>query len=252
MGQMNIMGVNPSQIPPALYQQLIASQQNQVQNLGQNQNQQQSFARMANNGGGNANNNGANSSMGFSGIHETYQRLQSQESAKLEQQRLGMGFPGTAAPGQYQQLLALQSQSNMAPTGNNNAMMGALNYQNPQQPNMQPQPPQQQQQQNSNMAQSQQQVGMNMAAPQNSNMNFAQIQAILQASQQQVSQQHLQQQQQQQQQQQGGQAGGGQGSNALGMGGMGSQMNIHSQNQGLNLQSNTGESEQGRRQMLQG
>lgn len=42
-----------------------------------------------------------------------------------------------------------------------------------------------------------------------------------------------------------------QASNALGMGGMGSGMNIHSQNQGLNLQALTGDSEQGRRQALQ-
>ena len=225
--------INPSQIPPALYQQFLQQQQQNQQNQQQQQQQQpqqsnpqqqQQFSQMMNNA------NPAQNSMGFNGLHQTYQRLQSQEAAKLEQQRLGMGLPGTAAPGQYQQLLALQSQGGN-PSPNINGMMGQFAY--PQQGAQQipPQIQQQQQQQQPppnlmNMAQNMGQSGQN---GQNMQLNLAQIQQILQ------------------QQQQGGQ-NIGQGSNALGMGGM---VNHHSQSQGLNLSTGVGDSEQGRRQALQ-
>lgn len=213
---MNLGQINPSQIPPALYQQFLQQQQ-------QNQQPQpQQFQQMMNNNGQ------PPPQMGFNGLHQTYQRLQSQESAKLDQQRLGMGMPGTAPSGQYHQLLALQSQGGN-PSPNINGMMGNQGYQ-PQQQQMpqqqqQPMPQLQQQQPNMNLGQAINQNGGNIAQ-----LNMAQIQQILQ-----------QQQNSQQQQHQGGM---NQGTNALGMGGM----NPHSQSQGLNLTAGMSESEQGRRQ----
>jgi len=216
-------GINPSQIPPALYQQFLQQQQNQQQQP--NPPQQQQFTQMMNN----VNPNPAQNSMGFNGLHQAYQRIQSQEAAKLEQQRLGMGIPGTAAPGQYQQLLALQGQGGTQ-SPNINGMMGNFGY--PQQGGQQMPQIQQPQQQPNQMNMGGQ--GQNMGQNGNMQLSLAQIQQILQ--------------QQQQQQQQGGQVGQvGQGSNALGMGGM----NQHSQSQGLNLSTGAGDSEQGRRQALQ-
>jgi hypothetical protein len=221
MGNLAAMGINPSQIPPALYQQFMQQQQQQQQQQPPPQQPQQQFPQMMNNG------IQAQNSMGFNGLHQTYQRLQSQEAAKLDQQRLGMGLPGTAPPGQYQQLLALQTQGgNPTPNGNMNNMVNNFAY--PQQNIQQPAPQIQQQQQPNQMN-----MGQNMGQQNGANMGFnlAQIQQLLQ--------QQSQAQQQQMQQ-------GGQGSNALGIGGMG--MNHHSQSQGLNLQSGVGDSEQGRRQ----
>jgi hypothetical protein len=205
---MNMGQINTAQIPPALYQQFLQQQQQQQQS----QQPQQQFQQMMNN---NNNNNGqAPPGMGFNGLHQTYQRLQSQESAKLDQQRLGMGMPGTAPSGQYHQLLALQSQGGN-PSPVIGGMMGNPAYQQQQQPIQQ----QQQQQPNMNLQ------GM---AGQNGGLNMAQLQQLLQ---------------QQQAAQQGGM---NQGTNALGMGGMG--MNPHSQSQGLNLTAGMSGSEQGIRQ----
>jgi hypothetical protein len=228
MGNLASMGINPAQIPPALYQQFLQQQQQQQQQQQHQAPPPQQFPQMMNNGAP------AQNSMGFNGLHQTYQRLQSQEAAKLEQQRLGMGLPGTAPPGQYQQLLALQSQGgNPSPIMGGNGMMGNFGYAQPPAQAIAPQQMQQQQSQPNQMNMAQiQQNGANMG------MSLAQIQHLLQQQ---------QQQQQQQQLQQGGQAG--QGTNALGMGGMG--MNPHSQSQGLNLSAGVSDSEQGRRQALQ-
>jgi len=171
--------INPAQINPALLQAMAAAQQ------------QGGLA-----GGGN--------NAAFQTFHQAFQRLQSQESQKLDQQRLGLGG---------------MAQSQMAS----------------------------QQQQQQNFLQMMQNSGV-LANPQNdpaiANFNLSMAQQT------QGAQQGQQGQQNQQMQMNLGNLGNlGAMSNMATMGQNGA-LNIHSQQQGLNLPGMP-ENEEGRRQMLQ-
>jgi hypothetical protein len=191
------MSFNPSQLNPALLQAMAAGQAATP----------------------NASQNGYNNPVAFNAFHQACQRLQSQESAKIDQQRLGIvpqqqrpapqqNFPQKGDQDQNAQFLHMMQQAQAMQMSGQGGISGMPGQgQGMQGQGVQP-------------GQGMQQGGMQPG-------------------------QGMQQGQMHQGQAMEGQ-GGNMGGQGMPMGGM----NIHSQQQGLNLQG-MGESEQGRRQMLQ-
>lgn len=96
---MSFNNAGPAQFSPAVLQAMALAQSQSGHNVG---------------GGGNA---------AFQTFHQAFQRLQSQESQKFDQQRLGLGVPQNnpgSTPGQQQQFMQMMQQASMSQNGQAN------------------------------------------------------------------------------------------------------------------------------------
>ncbi|WVW81817.1 hypothetical protein I302_103814 [Kwoniella bestiolae CBS 10118] len=222
-----VNGYNPAQLNPALFASLTSQQQQQISNAMQpqlqqgninmnqlqQQQQQQQQQKNPNNPNGPNDLNGALQNI----MLPMFNRLQGQNVARMEQQRLGINPPNAQQQTQQQQPNPQQQFQGMAQPMNMAGLPG-MNMMNPQQP-------QQQQQPNPHQPQlyNQQQQPLPQPQPQQGYSIHSQQQGLaLQPNPAQQQQQPTQQQQQQQMQ------------------------NM----QGMNQMGMVGDSEQGRRLML--